>query len=89
MIYNASIERFYPNSHSCIYLCIKYKTTNYYKCIKFDNFEMADNFYKNKCTKTKIESSTMMPVCKYVPNFVQHHILDYKLKRFFIKTKIF
>lgn len=78
---------------SKIYLCVKprdkmeYFSLNY-NCIKFDTYEEADKYYNTKIDACNVESSTMMPVCKFVPEFLHPSILNYKLSKLFINAHI-
>ena len=66
-----------------VYLCVKENySCNNFNCYKFNNFIEADKYFNNNSL------STMIPIYKYLPFFIQHFILDYKLKNLFIKTKI-
>ena len=80
-----------------IYLCVKMKdkmkdkwefSSLHYNCIPFDTYEEADKFYDSKYDKNKVESSTMMPVCKYVPSAFHPAILNYKLAKLFINAHL-
>ena len=91
--YITSQKNLYTPSVSKIYLCVKlrdkmeYFYLNY-NCIKFDTYEEADKYYKKSFEDKTIESSTMMPVCKYVPEYFHPMILNYKLSKLFIDAHI-
>ena len=85
---------YYKANASKIYLCVKMRDnidffSRRYNCIPFDTYEDADTFYDNNYNKNKVESSTMMPVCKYVPSAFHPAILNYKLAKVFINAHIF
>ena len=76
-----------------IYLCVKMKNkmdfhSLHYNCISFDTYEEADKFYDSNYDKNKVESSAMMPVCKYVPSAFHPTILNYKLAKLFINAHL-
>jgi hypothetical protein len=82
---------------SKIYLCVKMKdkmkdkwefSSLHYNCIPFNTYEEADNFYNSNYDKGRVESSTMMPVCKYVPTTFHPAILNYKLAKLFINANL-
>jgi hypothetical protein len=78
---------------SKVYLCVKPRDKMEYfsmdhNCIKFDTYEEAYKYYKTNIDKNKIEYSTMMPVCKFVPEFLHPSILNYKLSKLFINAHI-
>jgi hypothetical protein len=70
-----------------IYLCVKYNK-NYYECSKYDTYEIADNVFNQKYKYENNISSTLIPVCRFIPLFFHHYILHYKLSKIFIKNKI-
>jgi hypothetical protein len=55
-----------------VYLCSQNVTT--FKCKKYESFEAADQ------SVTKADFSTMIPMCRYTPEFMD---------RFFLKRKLF
>jgi len=76
-----------------IYLCVKMREQMdfiplQYNCIPFDTYEEADKFYNSNYDKNKVELSTMMPVCKYVPSAFHPAILNYKLAKLFINAHL-
>lgn len=76
-----------------IYLCVKMRekmnlTSSHYNCIPFDTYEEADKFYDSNYDKNKVEYSTMMPVCRYVPTALHSAVLNYKLAKLFINAHI-
>ncbi len=76
----------YPQ-HSHVYLCVKRQYYGSYTCMKFDNYSQADSYYKKNYKNQEI-ISTLMPVCKYVPNIFHKYILEYKLSKLLIQVKI-
>ena len=80
----------YVNSNvNKIYLCVKMERFSlHYNCIPFTTYEEANNFYNSNYDKGRVESSTMMPVCKYVPSAFHPAILNYKLAKLFINAHI-
>ncbi len=64
--------------HSSIYLCIKNDTN--YKCRKFKTFIEAHDFYfEHFCGSA--ENTLVIPVCSYMPEFLQQQVLQYKIKQ--------
>jgi hypothetical protein len=74
-----------------VFLCVKQNINNF-DCYKFNNFIEADNYfikkYNNDTLSTMIVISTMISVSQYLPLFIQKIIIDYKLKKLFVKSKI-
>lgn len=83
------LKSFLPTNSTKIYLCVKlHENDKNYNCIKFDTYNEADIYY-NSCYKdTKVEYSTMLPVCKYIPEYFHPSILNYKLSKIFINASI-
>ena len=85
-IYNAPVCK--------IYLCVKLHDkmecfSLNYNCIKFDTYKEADEYYKEKFeNNVRVDSSTLMPVCKYIPEYFHPLILNYKLSKLFIDAHI-
>lgn len=69
-----------------VFLCIK-KDIIHYECNKFNSFIEANNYFLENY-KDVIITSTMISVCKYLPTFIQHYIINYKLRNLFVKSKI-
>jgi hypothetical protein len=66
-----------------VFLCVKQNNyNNNYNCYKFNSFIEADKYY-NQHFNT---SSTMISVFKYLPTFIQNFLIDYKLKKLFVKS---
>jgi hypothetical protein len=57
-----------------------------FKCIKFETFKEADIYYQKNYIDAK--SSTLIPICNYVPFIFHNTILNYKLSKMFINSKI-
>ena len=78
-LYKADVSKI--SSNTFIYLCVKPRDkmeyfSMDYNCIKFDTYEEADKYYNTKINACNVESSTMMPVCKFVPEFLHSSILN-------------
>jgi hypothetical protein len=73
--------------NSYIYLCIKHNK-NYYECSKYDSYQIADKVFNEKYKYEQNISSTMIPVCRFIPIYFHNYILHYKLSKIFIKNKI-
>jgi hypothetical protein len=62
-----------------IALCVK-ETDKKLRCIKFLSYELADayhdNYYKVKCKNINMRS-TMIPVYRILPDFIQRWYLKY------------
>ena len=70
-----------------VYLCVKQNISyNNFNCYKFNNFIEADKYFIENFNNNSL--STMIPVYKYLPLFIQKIIIDYKLKNLFVKSKI-
>ena len=70
-----------------VYLCVKQNINyNNFNCYKFNNFIEADKYFIENFNNNSL--STMIPVYKYLPLFIQKIIIDYKLKNLFVKSKI-
>ena len=67
--------------YDCVYLCIKYETDIKYKCIKFDSYEKAEEYYKSVYShRANIFKKKLIPLCSYTPLFLHNMILDFKLR---------
>lgn len=66
-----------------IYLCSRDLNNNYYICNKFDNFDQAIKFFrqKNKFISINEFENTMVPICKFNP--FKKSVLRYKLQKVF------
>ena len=60
-----------------VYLCIE--KNNQFECKKFETFESADNYFHDN-HNPNVEKSTLIPLCKYVPNVFDKLILERKLR---------
>lgn len=85
-------KRYNPN---IVYLCVKEKEKEKiehyflnFKCIKFDTFEEADRYYKQKYNRQQAEYSTLMPLCRFIPSYFHEPVLNYKLSKLFINAEI-
>ena len=64
-----------------VYYCRQYGTT--IECIQFNTLKeayMCKRKLKDKVGFNKEIIETIMPVCKYVPPFMDNYVLSYKLK---------
>lgn len=68
-----------------IYLCVRYGKTAIVECKPFDSYDKADNYYTQILPHTQ---STMVPINKYIPTSWHERILQYKVGKTFVKTKI-
>jgi hypothetical protein len=82
-------------NYNKVYLCVKpLDKMEYYslncRCIPFDTYKEADDYYVNHFLKNNIEiqMSTLVPVCKYIPTAYQPVILNYKLSKLFINAQV-
>jgi len=79
-----------------VYLC--WEDTNFkppttfnpiigFKCYRFSSFKNADYTWNNlRETEQKLElRHTMIPMCKWVPTFLDKYILNYKLRNMYWK----
>jgi hypothetical protein len=67
--------------YDCVYLCMKYDTDIKYKCIKFDSYEKAEEYYKSVYShRANNFIKKLIPLCSYTPLFLHNMILDFKLK---------
>jgi len=67
--------------YDCVYLCIKYETDVKYKCINFDSYEKAEEYYKNVYShRANSFTKKLIPFCSYTPKVLHNIILDFKLR---------
>ena len=77
-----------------VYLCVKMKNNMNYKCSRFDDFVSADNHFKrnikysNEASNEALQSSTMIPVIRYIPIFLKKQYLQYQLSKIFCRTEL-
>jgi hypothetical protein len=73
-----------------IMLCVKTtKFKNCFECQRFDSFLKADEYFKNKYTnKSELICSSMIPISKLYPRFMESYVLEYKLSKQFNKINI-
>jgi hypothetical protein len=90
--YIAPIISKYPHM-KVVYLCVKpmdkmeFFSLNFH-CIPFDTYKEADDYYDKHYKNSKIEISTLMPVCKYIPSPLHPLVLNYKLAKLFINAQV-
>ena len=84
------IKNLFANS-TIKYLCINKMDLNFH-CMPFETYEEADTYYikqyKNNNIEHKIERSTIMPVCRFVPSLLHPFVLNYKLSKIFINAEV-
>jgi len=91
-----SITNLFKNT-TIKYLCIKpmdkmeFWSLNFH-CLPFETYQEADDYYnkqyKDNDIEYKIEHSTIIPVCKFVPSPLHPFVLNYKLSKFFINAEV-
>jgi hypothetical protein len=80
------------NSIKEVYLCVSVKENknnkflNKFTCKKFDTYEEADKYYKERYDVVNV--STMLTMCKFTPTCLKEQILNYKLSKIFTQSKI-
>ena len=78
--------------YDSLYLCVeKEQNTPIIKgfnCFLFNSFQSADKYYKNMEHNIGDKRHTMIPICKYVPYYFHHYILNYKLKKLYWNNNI-
>ena len=74
------------NNTHLIYLCSKDKFSPYY-CNSFESYQKADKYYQS-CVKDEDIKTTMIPVCKFIPDFLAEKILQYKISNIFDRVII-
>jgi hypothetical protein len=79
-------SKIYP--YSIMYLCVKEKNDNIYICRKFESFDTLEYFYFLKYKPENVNSKAIIFVCKYIPSIFHKRIIDYKLRKLFIKSMI-
>lgn len=81
-----------PKYYDRVYLCIEdLRPTGQpnvsspikgFLCKKFDDFEFADEYYQQIPNKDNFRS-TMIPICKWCPSFLDSFVLNSYLKKIF------
>ena len=70
-----------------VILCVKKdNNSNTFICHKFNTFIEADKYFTSNYSN--VINSTMIPICKFMPNFLEKKVLQYKLSNIFNKIKI-
>lgn len=87
-IYNRPRPKYYDR----VYLCVEDLRPNGepnlslpikgFLCKKFDDFEFADEYFQKFTNKDKLRS-TMIPICKWCPSFLDKFLVNYYLKKIF------
>ncbi len=64
-----------------------YKPIMGFNCYRYNSFENADYIWKNfRETEQKLEvRHTMIPMCKWIPTFLDKYILKWKLRNMYWK----
>ena len=76
------------DNNTNVYLCVL-TLKNTFECKKFNTYKEADYYYNIfYYNNNEFPKSTMIPICKYTPSFLHEKILNYKLGKLFISTKI-
>jgi hypothetical protein len=74
---------------STVFLCVKEKNKNNFTCKEFVDYPEADKYFNDTYFNTGIGcQSTMLPVCKFMPEIVRRHVLQYKLANIFNRVSI-
>ena len=79
-----------PYIYSDIVLCVK-TTVHDFECYKFNSYDAADKYFKenySKPNKENIYCSTMVPLSKLWPQFIEPYVLQLKLSNLFNNIKI-
>ena len=72
---------------SKVYLCVKNNTHNKFTCKEFNDFLEADKYFDDNY-KNKVVSSTMIPVCRFIPTIIKRPVLQYKLSNLYTRVSI-
>lgn len=93
-LFQRSDPSIYPHKkyYDRVYLCIEDLRPNNqanvvspirgFLCKKFDDFEFADDYLQTLSNKNNIRS-TMIPICRWSPSFLDSFILSIRLKNIF------
>lgn len=65
-----------------IYLCVK--NNNYFECKSFEDFNKANQYFREKYRISDIQASTMIPICIFTP--FKKYLLQYRLSKIFDKV---
>ena len=87
-----------PYIYSDIVLCVK-TSVHAFECYKFNSYDMADKYFKENFSKSNEENfsesnkkniyySTMVPLSKMWPGFIEPYILQLKMSNIFNNIKI-
>ena len=71
-----------------VYLCVKFNKHDAFKCKQFSSYEEADEYLDNNIGRIHTHTSTMIPISKWIPSMCHKNVLNYKLFKIFIDTKI-
>ena len=79
-----------PYIYSDIVLCVK-TSVHAFECYKFNSYDLADKYLKenfSESNKKNIYYSTMVPLSKLWPGFIEPFILQLKMSNIFNNIKI-
>jgi hypothetical protein len=73
-----------------IYLCVKSgKNDTQFICNLHTSFQEADNKFREQCFTSKVPpQSTMISISRFVPHFIDVHLLHHKLSKLFVNVTI-
>ena len=69
-----------------VYLCIKEKNNNNFKCKSFENFLEANKYFRENYKLSDVNESTLIPICNFNP--FKKYFLQYRLSKIFNKVYI-
>ena len=50
-----------------------------FKCYRFNTYQEADNYVREKYTKISTRRNSIIPICRWVPRIFDKYILNWKL----------
>lgn len=65
-----------------VYLCVRRNDTSTWDVRIFDTFHNADMYHTDEY-KIRTMQSTMIPMCKYVPKFMDKWFIKWKINNMF------
>jgi len=86
-----NLPQLQPNDYnfSNVVLCVKKKDSiDTFVCHKFNTFIEADKYFNNNYVNEDVINSTMIPICKFMPNFLEKKVIQYKVSNIFNKIKL-
>jgi hypothetical protein len=81
-----------PNDYnfSNVVLCVKKNDSiDTFVCHKFNTFIEADKYFNSNYSNKDVINSTMIPICKFMPIFLEKKIIQYKLSTIFNKIELY